>query len=265
MRTETIYTYGGTSDCGYGREVNEDFFDFVVLAEDVLFAAVADGAGSRQNGLGIQPAVVAISEITETIRRLYAFDPDMFLAHPTEMLLEALHVANRVIGAFKVANDPLYSGFGVCLSCCLVYHNSSFCFVHCGNTRIHILRLQADGGPRIIQLTQDHTKAAELLQEEIIKGEEYYAHPARYIFTSGIGIAAAPEIQSYAGKLKKGDLLLLTTDGIHYAIRPEAIGDIVLRAGNWSAATQGLADAAKMLKMEDNATAALIFIHSDDG
>lgn len=263
MQDKTIYTYGGTADCGYGREVNEDFFDFVVLSENVLFALVADGAGSKQNGLGLQPAVVASSEITETIRRLYAYDPEMFLAHPTEMLLEAVNVANRVIGAFKVANDELYSGFGVCISCCLIYENSKFCFVHCGNTRIHLLRLQTDGSSRIIQLTQDHTKAAQMLQEGIIKGEEYYGHPARYVFTSGIGIVASPELQTYTGRLKKGDILLLTTDGIHYAIRPEAMGDIVLQAGNWSAATRALVDGAKMLKMEDNATAALVFIHQN--
>jgi len=263
MQDKTVYTYGGTSDCGYGREVNEDFFDFVVLSDHVLFALVADGAGSRQNGLGLQPAVVASSEITETVRRLYACDPDMFLSHPTEMLLEAVSVANRVIGAFKVANKELYSGFGVCISCCLIYEKSKFCFVHCGNTRIHLLRLQGDGSSRIIQLTQDHTKASELMQEGIIKGEEYYGHPARYVFTSGIGVTAAPEIQTYAGQLRKGDILLLTTDGIHYAIRPEAMGDIVLQAGNWSAATKALADGARMLKMEDNGTAALVFIHHD--
>ncbi|MBQ3010755.1 MAG: serine/threonine-protein phosphatase [Oscillospiraceae bacterium] len=263
MQDKTVYTYGGTSDCGYGREVNEDFFDFVVLSDTTLFALVADGAGSKQNGLGLQPAVVAASEITEAVRRLYACDPEMFLAHPAEMLLEAVNVANRVVGAFKVANEELYSGFGVCLSCCLVYENSKFCFAHCGNSRIHLLRLQSDGSSRIIQLTQDHTKAAQLMQEDVIKGEEYYSHPARYVFTSGIGIAATPEIQTYSGQLRKGDILLLTTDGVHYAIRPEAMGDIVLQAGNWSAATKGLTDGARMLKMEDNATAALVFVHKD--
>ncbi|MBQ3570663.1 MAG: serine/threonine-protein phosphatase [Methanocorpusculum sp.] len=263
MQDKTVYTYGGTSDCGYGREVNEDFFDFVVLSDTTLFALVADGAGSKQNGLGLQPAVVAASEITEAVRRLYACDPEMFLAHPAEMLLEAVNVANRVVGAFKVANEELYSGFGVCLSCCLVYENSKFCFAHCGNSRIHLLRLQSDGSSRIIQLTQDHTKAAQLMQEDVIKGEEYYSHPARYVFTSGIGIAATPEIQTYSGQLRKGDILLLTTDGVHYAIRPEAMGDIVLQAGNLSAATKGLTDGARMLKMEDNATAALVFVHKD--
>ena len=263
MPDKCIYTYGGTSDYGYGREVNEDFFDFVILDEDVLLAVVADGAGSKQNGLGLQPAVIASAEITEAVRRLYGCDPEMFLTHPSEMLQEAMAVANRVIGAFKVAHEELYSGVGVCLSCCLIYDKSKFCFVHAGNTRICLLRMEKDGSARIIQLTQDHTKAAELLEDGVIKGEEYYAHPARYTFTNGLGVVASPEQQTYSGKLKKGDLLLLTTDGIHYAIRPEAMGDIVLQAGNWAAATQALGDGAKMLKMEDNMTAALIFIQED--
>lgn len=263
MPVESIYTYGGTSDYGCIREVNEDFFDFVVLDEDTLLTVVADGAGSKQNGIGLQPAVVACAEITEAVRRLYRDNPKMFLQFPAEMLQEAMAVANRVIGAFKVANEELYSGFGVCITCCLVYERTKFCFVHCGNTRLHLIRLQPDGSARILQLTHDHTKAMELLQEGTIQGDAYYAHPARYVYTSGLGVVAEPEIQAYTGKLKKGDILLMTTDGIHYAIRPEAMCDIILQAGNWTAATQALTEGAKMLKMEDNMTAALIFIQTD--
>lgn len=256
---ESKYVYGGTSDYGAGRETNEDFLAFEVLSEEVLFGVIADGAGSKQCGFAIQPAVVAAVEAVETVRRLYNANPELITAYPVEALTEAMSVANRVIGVMKTSNEEAYSGFGVCMSCCLIV-GSKFFFSHCGNTRIYLIRHLPDGAARIIQLTRDHTKAEEMVEEGTLAGEEYYAHPARYTYTSGLGFAVSPTIQTYEGTLKAGDLLVLTTDGIHYAIRPEAISDIILQSGDWATASKTLIEAAKMQKMQDNMTAAVIFV-----
>lgn len=256
---ESNYVYGGTSDYGNGRETNEDFLAFEVLREDILFAVVADGAGSKQNGFAIQPAVVASVEAVEAIKRLYNANPELITNYPVEVLTEAVQVANRVIGVMKTTNEESCSGFGVCLSCCLVI-GDRFVFAHCGNTRIYLIRHFKDGAARILQLTRDHTRAEEMVESGTLAENEYYAHPARYTFTSGLGFVVNPNIQTYEGELKTGDLLVLTTDGIHYAIRPEAISDIILQTGEWQAASKTLIEAAKMQKMQDNMTAAIIFI-----
>ena len=256
---DSKYVYGGTSDYGAGRETNEDFLTFEVLNEDVLLAVIADGAGSKQSGFSIQPAVVAAVEAVETMRRLYNSNPEIILGYPIEALTEAMSVANRVIGAMKTSNEEAYSGFGVCMSCCLIVRDR-FYFSHCGNTRVYLIRHLSDGAARIIQLTRDHTKAEDMIEEGTLAGEEYYAHPARYTYTSGLGFVVSPVIQTYEGALRSGDLLVLTTDGIHYAIRPEAISDIIIQSGDWSTATKALIEAAKMQKMQDNMSAAVIFV-----
>lgn len=255
---DSIYSYGGTSDYG-NREVNEDFLAFEVLREDILLAIVADGNGSKQCGFAIQPAVVASVEIVETIRRLYSMNPELLTTYPVETLTEAMMVANRVIGVMKTTNEEDYSGFGVCLSCCLVI-GGRFFIAHCGNTRVYLIRHLKDGAARIIQLTRDHTRAQDMVDEGTLAADEYYGHPGRYTYTSGLGFVVEPEVQTYEGSLIVGDVLVLTSDGIHYAINSEAISSIILQTGTWESATKTLIEGAKMQKMKDNMTAAIIFV-----
>lgn len=255
---QSKFIYGGTSDYGYMREVNEDFLTFSVLREDILMSVVADGAGSRQCGFAFQPAVIAASEIVAVVERFYKANPEILEGYPLEILTEAVLSANRSIGVFKVANEDLYQGFGVCVSVCLII-GDKFYIAHCGNTRIYLIRHLSDGSNRILQLTNDHTVAAKMVEEGTLQGEEYYSHPARYRYTSGLGFVPEPELQTYSAKMKRGDLLVSTTDGIHYAIKPNYIADIILQSDNWSDASKALIEGAKMQKMNDNMTAAIIY------
>ncbi|NLT13306.1 MAG: serine/threonine-protein phosphatase [Clostridiales bacterium] len=254
------FTYGCTTNIGAGRDVNEDYGAFLELSDDVLLAVVADGLGSKQNRLNIQPAVIASTEIVNTVKRLYDNAPDMFLEYPAEMLLEAMHVANRVIGTLQFANDENYGGIGVCLSACLFY-GSKMCFVHCGNTRVSLLRVSGDNKASIMQITRDHTVAREKWDRgEIKTPEEYGMSGDKYRFTSGLGIVAEPEIQTFSSNCKPGDIYVLTTDGVHYAIPDTAIGDIILTAERWDYATTAIIDACLQEKIQDNITAAIVFI-----
>ncbi len=255
---QSKYFYGGVSDVGYMRERNEDFLAFEVLREDILLAVVADGAGSRQCGFEIQPAVIAATEIVGVVKRFFTSNPEFLEKYPIEVLNEAMAVANRTIGVFKVANEDLYSGFGVCATCCLVI-GEKFFFAHCGNTRLYMVRHLQDDSARILQLTNDHTLAARMVKDGTLNAEEYYSHPSRNTYTSGLGFVDTPEIQTYSATLKKGDLLALTTDGIHYAINPESIKNIILESDGWESAANALISGAKMREMVDNMTAAIIY------
>jgi protein phosphatase len=257
-----MYVYAGKSDIGYGREVNEDYISAVNLSEDTLFAIVTDGAGSLSGSL--QPAAITTIEITETIRRLYENEKEIFLSNPKLFITEAIHTANRVLGAFKLGNEEKYSGFGACVTCCLLYKSNEhthLCFAHAGNTRLYLIRQNTQDGAAIIrQLTRDHTRAYPLFEDNTLTLEQYHTHPDRLVCTSGLGILSEPEIQVFEGRLKPNDILLLTTDGIHFSIRSEGILGIIAASGNCGAAVDGLITAAAMQRYIDNASALMIYI-----
>lgn len=260
----SIYAFGGEYNLGYQRTVNEDFIDAVSLDNKTLFLAVADGAGSLPGEL--QPAAIAVCETVTIIRRYFSQHKDVFLSVPELILSEAMQTANRVLNVFHVCDEEKYAGFGCSMTCCLIYQvggDIKMSVATTGNTRLYLLRLKKDRTPTIHQLTTDQTKASELLNSDTITLEQYYAHPDRLVLTGGLGITAEPVIQMIEDiPLKKDDIVVLTSDGIHYSIRPEAIASIILESGSCADASKGLIEAAKLEKYPDNMSAVIAYILS---
>lgn len=92
----------------------------------------------------------------------------------------------------------------------------------------------------------------------------YYVHDGRLKLTSGIGKIINPRIDTISGKLQEQDLVLMTTDGIHYALRPDAMSEIILNSPpEGTEATNALVNAAKnIVKYPDNMSAMLIYMPS---
>lgn len=246
------YICGGIADIGAERENQEDFIQFKELDEDTLFCVIADGTGSKKEHL--QPAAIVAMEIIEYITDLYTEKKEAFVIDPEYFLKKAMQEAGKILGAFKMGNEELYSGYAASVTCCLLMKDERMYVGHSGNTRLYLIR-----NGMLKQLTNDHTKAATLLNEGKIDVLTYHVHPDRLKITSGIGVVVNPEIQTFSGKMKENDLILMTTDGVHYAIQPSAIAEIVLNSTDCRSATENLIDAAKnIVKYPDNMSAMLI-------
>lgn len=248
--------YGGVSDVGYQRTINEDYINLVELDDDTLFAIVVDGAGSFNSEY--QPAIIVTLEITNAIKRVFEKDKELFLNNTGLFLNEAILNANRVLGAFKLGNEEMYSGFASALTCCVVCKSGRITFAHAGNTRLYLLRPMSDGAT-IKQLTKDHTKIQHLVDEGVIDEITYYQHPDRMVLYSGLGVVSEPTIQTFSGNIKTNDILLITTDGIHNAIRKEAMADIVYQSNDCKLAADMLIKGAKSLQNIDNMSAIVIW------
>lgn len=257
-----IYSYEGKSDAGYLKNVNEDFIEAVELDEQTLLLFVADGSKSEPES-GFQPASIAVHEISTMIKRIYQKASSVFLKYPDLFLTEAFEYANRVLTVFTAASKERFSGFGCSLTCCLLCQEEKKTLatvVSAGNTRLYLIRL-IKGIPSIHQLTTDHTRAADLLLAGLITEEDYYTHLDRLVLTSGLGISPTPKFQVLERlAIHKNDILVMTTDGIHYAIRPEALSDIILRSGSCSEAAKSLIEAAKIEKYPDNMSVVIVHI-----
>ena len=251
------YYFSGATDKGYNRAVNEDYVDVVQLQNDLIFAVIADGMGSMPSGL--QPANIVCTDMCNAIRDIYNTKPDFLIDNAEWVLKMLVSNCNRVIGAFKKANEEVYSGFGSTLTCCLLDPNHNFTLVHIGNSRLYLIR-NKKGTVGIRQLTTDHTVAKDLLDKGTITEEEYYTHPERTTLTSALGFVSEPIIQTLSAPVKEDDILLMTTDGIHYAVRPEPMVDIILKAGNCTDAVNSVIYAAKTQKYVDNMSSIVIFV-----
>lgn len=253
----TEYFYAGSTDTGYKRSVNEDYIDVLSLSKDCLFSVIADGMGSKPTS--IQPAQIAAEFIIRQLKIIYEDDIEYLSDHAEQILPLLMRSAGELIGAFRTANEELYSGYATTLTCCLLTKNKRMVLAHTGNSRLYLIRSRkATSGIR--QITTDHTIARALCDRNVITEEEYYTHPGRNKLTSVLGISSEPHIQTIDASLKENDILLLTSDGIHYAIKPEAMLDIVIGSDNCRNAVDNLIYAAKTQEYSDNMSAIVIYI-----
>lgn len=253
------YECGATIDIGPNRESQEDFVQFKELDDDSILCLIADGSGSRSEYP--KPAPIVCMNIIEQIYRLYNADQELFMQNPCLLLKESFLQANKLIGAFKIASEELFYGYASSVTALLLTKGQRFFVAHCGSTRLWVLR---EGDLR--QLTTDHTKAMELLREGVIDKDTYHVHPDRLVLTSGLGVFAEPEIQTLKGKFRQNDMFILTSDGVHYAIRPEYISKIILDStASCEAATYNLIMAARDVSKYPDNMSAMIVIEKNQG
>ena len=204
-------------------------------------------------------ASIVAMDIIENIKDSFGKKPDLLIKYPKFFLEKAMNDANRILGAFQMGNEELFSGYSASVTCCLFLQDRKIAIGHSGNTRLYIIR-----NGKVNLITHDHTQAYELLQEGKIDSETYYVHDGRLKLTSGIGKIINPRIDTISGKLQEQDLVLMTTDGIHYALRPDAMSEIILNSPpEGTEATNALVNAAKnIVKYPDNMSAMLIYMPS---
>ncbi len=248
------FLYGAHSDIGLERRLQEDYmmckeYDNNNYGKDLL-AIIADGTGTADDRL--QPAVLATNTIIESIDYVKNEAPNLFDTNPLFFLQKAMLEANSVIGALKIANEEFYSGYGASVSVLYLSDDKIF-YAHAGNTRIYILRQGT-----LHSMTTDHTLAQQKLENNDLS-IDYYLSSDRLKVTNGIGIVADPKIDVGKGKMKDNDIFILTTDGVHYAIRPEFFPQIILESPDTESAARSLVLGARdEVKYPDNMTAIVI-------
>lgn len=251
------YRIGATVDIGCERENQEDFVQFKELDDQNLLCIIADGTGSKKDHP--QPAPIVTSDIVEHITREFETNKELFLRDPLFFLKDAFMCSNKLLGAMKMGNEEYYSGYAASVSAILLSNDYQMYVTHSGNTRIYIMR---DG--KLLQVTKDHTKAQELYESGQINRDVLHVHPDRLKMTSGIGVVIDPRIDVFSGRIKSTDLIVMTTDGVHYAIRDEFMANIVLESDSCQQASYNLVQAAKIeVKYPDNMSAMVIHGNPD--
>ena len=226
-------SYSGKSNVGFNMKTNEDYILFNESDfGDCLFTSIADGSGAK-NGT-FRPSSIAVHQTETFLKRLYNKNTQLLLDNSKLFMEQAFLSANDVLIGFKLG--------------------------HAGNTRLYIIRDQ-----KVLQLTKDHTEGQKLVDSGVISEESYYTAIERLMLYNGIGISATPIVQVGQIQLKKNDVIVMTTDGIHYAYRKEAFFDILMNTQTMDEAAEQMVETALQLKVyPDNISVNVIWYHGSE-
>ncbi|WP_456365880.1 PP2C family protein-serine/threonine phosphatase [Thermococcus sp.] len=181
------------------RENNEDSFLVLKLA-DAYLLAVADGLGGHNAG------EVASGMAVETLKEVFEreYQKGMNDEEVKKLLEKAYKLAHEKI---KENATGEREGMGTTMVSAFVRDRRAI-ITNTGDSRAYLIR-----GGKIVARTKDHSLVQELLDKGEITEEEARRHPMRNIITKSLGIDFGVDL--YEWELRPGDVLLLSSDGLH--------------------------------------------------
>jgi len=201
----------GVTDKGRVRSTNEDHF---VVDERLHLLVVADGMGGHN--AGEVASHVAVDAIVEFVTRAsgfpvgeWPFGFDSSLSEAGNVLRTAVHLANtRVLETAETTEE--YAGMGTTVVAALV-RDGSVSVANVGDSRLYIGR-----GGKLRQMTRDDSWVATMLASNPETDPAMLQHhPMRHALTNVVGSRPGTDVHVLEEPLTGGDVLLLTTDGVH--------------------------------------------------
>jgi protein phosphatase len=130
-----------------------------------------------------------------------------------------------------------------------------------GDSRAYLLQ-----NGRLRAITEDQSWVQEVGRPLGLDEQSLKTHPMRHVLTMAVGVASAVRIRYYALELKSGDLMLLSSDGLHGVVHPETIQEILVAENTPLETTcHRLVDAAHEAGSPDNVTVVLIRVAEQQG
>ena len=241
--------FHGETDVGRQRPHNED----TIFAADGLFI-VCDGMGAHRAGeVASRLATDAIAGFVGRSRS----DPD--LTWPCGLDPTLSDDANRLLNAIKLANQTVFAqsaasaehrGMGTTVVAALVSRTGDqLVYGHVGDSRLYLIR---DGA--MAQLTRDDNLGDRLGPD---------GRPLSHVLTKALGVGGDVEFDVVARELRKGDAVLLCSDGLTNMLPDPAILAIVTaHAGDVQEACRRLVAEANAQGGRDNVSVVLVSCRS---
>lgn len=194
------------------RKDNQDRLVTKTLEEGYVAASIADGVGGNVHG----------DYAAEHANKLFL---DLLRSSESRKLSDIFLQINKGINE-ETERNPELKGMLTTLSACVVGPNKLW-FAHVGDTRIYVLNTKG-----IKKITEDHSEAYKLIKEGKLKEEDLEFYPRKNVLTDAIGLKSTPSIQSGTYQLSPGDIVLLTTDGVHGLVNDDKLFQIYLSSNN---------------------------------
>ncbi len=200
------------TDIGRKRKINQDY---IFTSEKPIgnlsnLFIVADGMGGHN--AGDYASKYTVETIVEEVEK-------SFEKNAVKILEKAINIANDHIRQ-KASEDETYFGMGTTLvvaTCIGKYLQVA----NVGDSRLYIIN------DKITQVTTDHSLVEEMVRLGGIDREAARMHPDKNIITRAIGASEEVEVDFFNLELKKGDIILMCSDGLTNMVEDEEIRMIV--------------------------------------
>ncbi|HET9621460.1 MAG TPA: protein phosphatase 2C domain-containing protein [Kofleriaceae bacterium] len=262
-RAPLAFEVVGASDIGHVREHNEDHFlvgdlehqhtvdvgePWRAVAERGPLLVVCDGMGGVDGG---EVASELAAQVTwrEMKRTPATRDPEVF----ARLLRRAVRVANHDVHAMA-AREPALRGMGTTLSAAGVV-GDRLVLATVGDSRAYVLRAGA-----LVQVTQDQSLSSALIDAGHTENEAAYAGGA---ILQALGVADDVEPSLSIIELRRGDRVLLCSDGLHGLVGDPALALLLSEPHTVSEAVRLLVAAARAAGGSDNITAVVCQLAGD--
>jgi len=252
----------GQSDIGLIRTNNEDSFLLADLTRDVFTTApsalnhvvgekgslfiVADGMGGAKAGeVASRMAVEMVPQkLSEQLKKLEFLNRQAFVT----ALKKSIEHANLAIYQESHRNEER-RGMGTTLTAAGVYDGAIF-FAQVGDSRGYLVRNSS-----IVQMTQDQSLVADLVASGALSPEEAKKHPKRNVILQALGVQSDVDVVLSFDELKRGDWLILCSDGLSGKLEAEEMRDVLKKCSEPQEACRQMITMARERGGEDNITA----------
>lgn len=228
---------------GQVRDNNEDAV-FVDMRDRV--AIVCDGMGGHAGGhVASEIAVQVMSNALRQLRPADWMDEDRVV----EAMKRAVFGANdHILGRARV--DPELYDMGTTVVACAFMHDRVIT-ANVGDSRIYRI-----AGPRIEQVSSDHSLVAERVRAGLMDPDSKEAELLANIITRALGMEQVT-VDITIEDLHPGDTYLLCSDGLTDMIEDDELLALVQAAPSLETACMALIDLANERGGVDNITVAL--------
>ena len=234
------------SDIGNDRANNEDACGHFTEGPSLAAFAVADGIGGYEGGEIASRMAVDIT--------LQAFKESPAAWGIGKRLNRAVQQANIEIHN-RAITVPELRRMGTTLTAVAI-SDGVLTAAHVGDCRLYHIR-----GPRITQMTKDHTVIGERVRMGLMNAKEARNHPERSALTRSVGRELIVSVDRISMPLANGDTVILCSDGLYSVLEDRQLADFV-EGRTADEGCKKLIDAANQRGTADNLTAAVFRLHA---
>lgn len=239
----------GLTDPGNVRKQNQDAFRMEKLNHGALLCVVCDGMGGAKSG-NIASSLATEVFVEEVCR---VWKQGLSQEQIDQMLRSAVKLANFTVYD-QAAQFPEFDGMGTTLVAVFIRGRKAT-IVNVGDSRCY--GIDQEG---ITQITKDHSLAQLMVDRGEMTPETSKNFPGKNLITRAIGTEPVIMCDIFHRELRKGDFLLLCSDGLSNLLDDQEILFEVVHGVNKQQCCKRLLNIAKNRGAPDNVTSVLILV-----